>query len=232
MQRAISRRDFVNGAAVAVGSALLPKWNWALALDAQAAVQAGDPGADYPPRRTGLLGSHAGSFEVSHQLRDGRALDLGSATHTGETYDLVVVGGGLSGLAAAYYFVTSVGRSARVLVLDNHDDFGGHAKRNEFVVDGTLMALNGGTLNIESPLRYNQPSRQLLQGIGVDLDRFVKNNEKNRTLYSSFGLRSGHFFDKETWGADRLVVRPAPPPGRARGGYPPEYLEGMPVASG
>ncbi len=231
MQRAIGRRDFVNGAAVAVGSALLPKWNWALALDAQAAAQAGDPGVDYPPRRTGLRGSHAGSFEVPHQLRDGRALDLGSATHTGETYDLVVVGGGLSGLAAAYYFVTSVGRSARVLVLDNHDDFGGHAKRNEFVVDGTLMALNGGTLNIESPLRYNQPSRQLLQGIGVDLDRFVKNNETNRTLYSSFGLRSGHFFDKETWGADRLVVRPAPTPGRARGGYPPEYLEGMPLSA-
>ena len=230
MHRVIDRRDFVNGAAVAVGAALLPKWSWALELDAQAAAQAGDPGVDYPPRRTGLRGSHAGSFEVSHQLRDGRALDLGSATHTGETYDLVVVGGGLSGLAAAYYFVTSVGRSARVLVLDNHDDFGGHAKRNEFVVDGTLMALNGGTLNIESPLRYNQPSRQLLQGIGVDLDRFVKNNETNRSLYSSFGLRSGHFFDKETWGADRLVVRPESSARGGRGGYAPEYVDTMPLS--
>src|SRR4029453_13444704 len=99
----------------------------------------------------------------------------------------------------------------------NHDDFGGHAKRNEFVVDGKLLALNGGTLNIESPLRYNLPSRQLLQGIGVDLDRFVKSNESNRSLYSSLGLRGAHFFDKETWGEDRLVVRP-PAGGGGRGG--------------
>ena len=70
MHRAIDRRDFVNGAAVAVGAALLPKWSWALELDAQAARQAGDPGTDYPPLRTGMRGSHAGSFEVSHQLRD------------------------------------------------------------------------------------------------------------------------------------------------------------------
>ena len=226
MHRAIDRRDFVNGAAVALGAALLPKWNWALELDARAAAQGGATAAGYPPLRTGLRGSHAGSFEVSHQLRDQRGVDLSGVSHTGETYDLVVVGGGLSGLAAAYYFVNSVGRSARVLVLDNHDDFGGHAKRNEFVVDGKLLALNGGTLNIESPLRYNLPSRQLLQGIGVDLDRFTTNNTANRSLYSSLGLRGGHFFDKETWGADRLVVRPAG--GR---GYAPEYLDTMPLSA-
>ena len=227
MHRAIHRRDFVNGTAVALGASLLPKWSWALALD----VQAAQGGADdpYPPRRTGMRGSHAGSFELSHQLRDGRGPDLGGATHTGETYDLVVVGGGLSGLAAAYYFVANVGRGTRVLVLDNHDDFGGHAKRNEFVVGGKLLALNGGTLNIESPLRYNQPSRQLLAGIGVDLDRFVKNNEANRSLYSGLGMRSGHFFDKETWGSDRLAVRPAGP--RRGGGLPPENRERVPISA-
>jgi spermidine dehydrogenase len=228
MNRPIGRRDFVNGVAVTVGASLLPKWNWALELDA-AALQADVP-ADYPPRLTGMRGSHAGSFEVAHQLRDRRTVDLASAAHTGETYDLVVVGGGMSGLAAAYYFVTNVGRSARVLVLDNHDDFGGHAKRNEFVVEGKLLALNGGTLNIESPLRYNLPARQLLQGIGVDLDRFVKSNESNRTLYSSLGLRSGHFFDKETWGEDRLVARPPAASGGGRGGFPAEYLEQMPLS--
>lgn len=226
MHRAIDRRDFVNGAAVAVGAALLPKWSWALELDAQAAQL--DAGADYPPRRTGLRGSHVGSFEASHALRDRRGVDFAGVSHTGETYDLVVVGGGMSGLAAAHYFVNNVGRSARVLVLDNHDDFGGHAKRNEFVVDGKLLALNGGTLNIESPLRYNQPSRRLLEAIGVDVDRFVKNNESNRSLYSSLGLRRGHFFDKETWGADKLVVRPE---GAARGGYSPEYLAAMPLSA-
>ena len=229
MDRTIGRRDFVNGVAVATGASLLPKWSWALDLDGQ---QSPELAADYyPPRLTGMRGSHAGSFEVSHQMRDRRSVDLSGAMHTDETYDLVVVGGGLSGLAAAHYFVKNVGRAARVLVLDNHDDFGGHAKRNEFVVDGRLLALNGGTLNIESPLRYNLPSRQLLDSIGVDIDKYVKSNETNSKLYSSLGLRSGHFFDKETWGADRLVVRPAGQGGRGRGGYPKEYLDQMPISA-
>jgi spermidine dehydrogenase len=187
----------------------------------------------YPPLRTGMRGSHAGSFEVAHQLRDQRAVDTASATHTGETYDLVVVGGGLSGLGAAHYFVKNVGRSARVLVLDNHDDFGGHAKRNEFVVDGKTIVLNGGTLNIESPLRYNLPSRQLLESIGVDIPRFVKSNEPLAGLYGSLNLRGGHFFDKETWGVDKLTVRPAAGQGQGRrgGGYPQEYLDAMPLSA-
>ena len=136
LNRPIGRRDFVNGVAVAVGASLLPKWNWALELDAAAAQQAAGASPTYPPRLTGMRGDHVGSFEVAHRLRDRRSVDLSGVSHTGETYDLVVVGGGLSGLAAAYYFVNNVGRSARVLVLDNHDDFGGHAKRNEFEIDG------------------------------------------------------------------------------------------------
>src|SRR5262249_25563516 len=130
-------------------------------------------------------------------------------------YDLVVVGGGLSGLAAAHYFIKEVGRSARVLVLDNHDDFGGHAKRNEFHYNGRMLALNGGTLNIESPLHYNLPAPQLLQDVGIDLDRFVASNAKNRDLYRSHGLTGNAlFFDKETWGVDKLVIRPGVGGGR------------------
>jgi spermidine dehydrogenase len=232
MDRPIDRRQFVNGVAMGVGASLLPKWAWAMELDAQAAALEQSPDY-YPPLRTGMRGSHAGSFEVAHQLRDQRAVDTASATHTGETYDLVVVGGGLSGLGAAHYFVKNVGRSARVLVLDNHDDFGGHAKRNEFVVDGKTIVLNGGTLNIESPLRYNLPSRQLLESIGVDIPRFVKSNESLAGLYGSLNLRGGHFFDKETWGVDKLTVRPAAGQGQGRrgGGYPQEYLDAMPLSA-
>jgi spermidine dehydrogenase len=231
MDRPIDRRQFVNGVALGVGASLLPKWSWALALDEQAAAAEQSPDY-YPPRLTGMRGSHAGSFEVAHALRDRRSVDLSSVAHTGETYDLVVVGGGLSGLAAAHYFVKNVGREARVLVLDNHDDFGGHAKRNEFVVDGKTIVLNGGTLNIESPLRYNLASRQLLEQIGVDIPRFVKSNESLSSLYNSLGLRGGHFFDKETWGADKLTVRPAAAQGQGRrGGYPQEYLDTMPLSA-
>src|SRR2546423_1229842 len=114
------------------------------------------------------------------------------------------VGGGLSGLSAAYYFIRDAGRNAKVLILDNHDDFGGHAKRNEFHYNGRMLALNGGTLNIESWNRYNEHARSLITEIGIDIDRFLASNQKNRTLYASLGLTGqALFFDKETWGADK-----------------------------
>jgi spermidine dehydrogenase len=226
MNRRITRRDFVSGAAVTIGGSLLPTGGVAQTTPPAfvepppppgqgADTSAQDPllaeGIDqndpryYPPALTGMRGSHPGSFEAGHHTRlDG--WDSASVEQTGEHYDLVVVGAGMSGLAAAYFFVKNVGRGARVLVLDNHDDFGGHAKRNEFHYNGRLLVLNGGTLNIESPLWYNAPAKQLLQDIGIDLPRFVQANVKNHQIYSSLGLGSSYFFDKETWGSDRLVV--------------------------
>jgi spermidine dehydrogenase len=226
MDRNIHRRDFLNGIALSIGAAAVP-----LALRAQNAgpdtsaqepllaqgITPSDP-RYYPPALTGMRGSHAGSFEAAHELRDNHRVDLSGAIDTHESYDLVVVGGGMSGLAAAHYYVKYVGRNARVLVLDNHDDFGGHAKRNEFQYNGHLLALNGGTLNIESPERYNLPSRQLLADIGVDLDRYLSANAGNRQLYNSLGLGNAYFFDKETWGSDRLVKNTAAPGAAGRGG--------------
>jgi spermidine dehydrogenase len=229
MGRRISRRDFVNGvSAAAAGALLLPKWALA-AEQAQAFAPEQAPGYD-PPALTGMRGDHAGSFEVAHGLRDRRTVDLSSVTATGESYDLVVVGAGMSGLAAAYYFIKNVGRGAKILVLDNHDDFGGHAKRNEFKHDGKLLAINGGTLNIEAPFRYFESSKQLLHDIGVDLDRFNAANVPNRDLYRSLGLNSAHFFDKETWGADRLAVRSGAARGAAGGGYSAEFLAQTPLS--
>jgi spermidine dehydrogenase len=76
-----------------------------------------------------MRGSHPGSYEVAHQTRNNPP-DLSGAIQEDRIYDLVVVGGGISGLAAAYFFLKNAGRNVPVLVLDNHDDFGGHAKRN------------------------------------------------------------------------------------------------------
>jgi len=221
MHRAITRRDFINGVAIPVGGALaLPSWARALE-QAPAPEQAADY---YPPTRTGMRGSHDGSWEVGHQMRDRRGWDLASATDTGERYDLVIVGGGISGLAAAHFFISQVGPNARVLILDNHDDFGGHAKRNEFHYKGRMLALNGGTLNIESPERYNAPSRALLDAIGIDLDRFLANTADSRGMYRRMGLGSSYFFDKETWGVDRLVKRDG------FRGYSPEFLAQTPLS--
>jgi len=242
MDSNITRRDFLNGVAVTIGAGLIPEIASAQnagpdtstqePLLAQGITQ--DNPQYYPPLLTGMRGSHPGSFEVAHQMRDDGKWDLSSAEDTGENYDLVVVGAGMSGLAAAYFFVNNVGRDSRVLILDNHDDFGGHAKRNEFVYNGHTMALNGGTDNIESPERYNKPSQQLLNAIGINLDRFVAANAKNRDLYNSLGLGGSYFFDKETWGADTLVKQVSPAASAATegrgGGMSPDFLERTPLS--
>src|SRR5215467_10053490 len=176
MDRPIARRDFLNGVAIAAGAiagGMLPGVaTQGLANEAAARGQQ----SDYPPRLTGLRGSHAGSFEVAHKLRDphptlprkrGRVGWGLQAPGPAETYDLVIVGGGISGLSAAYFYRERK-PSARILVLDNHDDFGGHAKRNEFDLGGRIQLINGGTLEIDSPRPYGVVAARLLRKLGVD----------------------------------------------------------------
>src|SRR6266498_862796 len=148
MQCGITRRDFLNGVAVTAGAALLPPHLSAALQNDLEPEKAPDY---YPPALTGLRGSHVGAFEVAHSLRDAKFWDqAGKPSETGETFDLIVVGGGISGLSAAYFF-RNANPNARVLILDNHDDFGGHAKRNEFTVDGRRLLGFGGTFSVESP---------------------------------------------------------------------------------
>ena len=228
LNQPITRRDFLNGVSLSVvGAMLAPEL-----LRASAQEFAPEQASDYyPPTRVGMRGDHPGSFEAAHQLRDRRQADLSDAISTGEFYDLVVVGGGLSGLAAAYYFIRDAGRGAKVLVLDNHDDFGGHAKRNEFHYNGRMLALNGGTLNIESWNRYNEHARSLITDIGIDIDRFLSSNERNSSLYRSLGLtKQATFFDRETWGADKLVIRTPAEPGRGPAGYTEDEVAQMPLS--
>jgi len=202
MDRAITRRDFLNGAAIAIGATLVPP---SLTGTVSREEPQNRPGYD-PPVKTGLRGSHLGSFETAHSLRDGTFwANAGKPSDTGESYDLAVVGGGISGLAAAYFFRERVGNSARILILENHDDFGGHAKRNEFHLGGRLQLLNGGTLLIDSPTPYSPVADGLLKKLGIDPPQFDA-KFTDRKLYRSLGLESAIFFDKETFGEDRLVV--------------------------
>jgi spermidine dehydrogenase len=164
-----------------------------------------------------MRGSHTGSFEVAHALRDGKTWT--DAADTSEHYDLVVVGGGLSGLSAAYFFLTSAGRGARVLVLDNHDDFGGHAKRNEFTYRDRTLMLNGGTSYLESVRQFSTVARTLLAAIGIDVESGIAISEAGRGLYRSMGLGYGTFFAKEVFGEDRLVKGRGAPEGSGSSGW-------------
>ncbi len=216
----LARRDFLNGVALAVGGALLsPRGALGLGLDESARSS-----RLYPPALTGLRGSHDGSFEVAHALRDGSFWpSAGQPTDTGERYDLVVVGAGISGLAAAWYFRKAAGPSARILILDNHDDFGGHARRNEFRVGGRVLIGYGGTFAIDSPAPYSAVARALVAELGVDVSRWGRMFE--RGLYAGLGMGAAVFFDRATFGADKLLRAPAgiieygaTPPGVASAG--------------
>jgi len=204
MRRNITRRDFLNGIAVGVGGTLASPWIAGL-LEAQtSATSAQDRPRYYPPTLTGMRGSHPGAFEVAHALRDGTFWETaGKPIDTGETFDLIVVGGGVSGLAAAYFYRKQAGPSARILILDNHDDFGGHAKRNEFHLAGRMLLTNGGTVAIESPFPYSKEARGLLTELGIDPPALQKKYASNHP-YGDLGF--GYFFDKETFGTERLVA--------------------------
>jgi spermidine dehydrogenase len=204
MDRSITRRDFLNGIAVGAGGALASAWLPGLTFAAESAHFAQDARGYNPPALTGMRGSHAGAFEVAHALRDGNFWETaGEPVDTRENYDLIVVGAGMSGLAAAYSYRKRAGSSARILILDNHDDFGGHAKRNEFRPGGRLLLANGGTVAIESPFPYSKEARGLLAELGIDPPALEKRC-MDRDVYR--GLGSSYFFDRETFGVDRLVT--------------------------
>jgi spermidine dehydrogenase len=213
MDRAITRRDVLHGLALA-GAGALTGAGGLLPLQALAAEAAttSTTSGDYPPEWTGLRGSTTGTFENAHALRDGKSWS--DAQDTGEEYDLVVVGSGISGLAAAYFYRAQTSPNARILILDNHDDFGGHARRNEFHLGGRLHLLNGGTFEIDSPYPYSSVAAGLLRDLGIDVEALLK-KAPNPKFFDVSENRTAMFFDRETFGADKLI--------KGRGGKSWEY---------
>jgi len=151
------------------------------------------PGDYYPPTLTGMRGSHEGSYEVAHALA-WNGQKPSSYEELDEHYDLVVVGAGQSGLAAAWYYRKKMGPAARILLLDNHDDFGGHAKRNEFQQDGNMVLGLGGAQNIEPMSSYSAMAIELLKDIGIDdqaLAAMTANTPDDYMLGGKFGASNG-----------------------------------------
>mgnify|MGYP005635209079 FL=1 len=157
MKKNVTRRDFCNGVIIGTGVNVLSPLN----LFGQSDLLTHELGAsisNYPPMLNGMRGSHQGSFEVAHALA-WAGQKPSSYKELNEEYDLVIVGAGISGLATAWFYQQKMGQDARILLLDNHDDFGGHAKRNEFEHDGKLLLGIGGSVNLENPRDYSKEQK-------------------------------------------------------------------------
>jgi spermidine dehydrogenase len=195
MRAKITRRDLCQGMAMAIGAA-------PLASLPRAAIAALWSAEYYPPALTGLRGDHAGSFEVAHALARERRIYPRPARQTDATYDLVIVGAGISGLAAAWYYLRNH-RRGRILLLDNHDDFGGHAKRNEFYHRGRTILSHGGSQSIDSPGAYSPAAKALLEGLGIVTGRFQQYFD--HAFFERAGLATAIHFDADHWGRDTLA---------------------------
>lgn len=192
MDPSITRRDFVNGVAMTIGAGLTP-----------ASLRAAALAGPYPPARTGMRGNHPGAFDDAHAVGWKQKSHTTRGQPVDEEYDLVVVGAGLSGLAAAHRY-RAKHPAARILILDNHDDFGGHAKRNEFRHRGRLLVSYGGSESLQSPKAlFSETMHGLMRTLRVDLERFT--SAFDRHLYPSMGLSRGVFFDAANFGRDVLV---------------------------
>jgi spermidine dehydrogenase len=197
MGRAITRRDFIHDLAVSSMGFSLP----GIALAGTSPPVSGISG-NYPPTLTGLRGSHPGSFEVAHALaREGNRWDQ-AADADDKPWDLVVVGGGISGLAAAWFYRKLHGQDARILVIENHDDFGGHAKRNEYHQGGHMRLAWGGAINLEFP-DYSDVALELLAELGVYPEKLHQKLEFDFTNAGELG--TSVYFDAQTYGRDVLV---------------------------
>src|SRR5277367_5031651 len=206
MDAAITRRDFLGATLLASGAGLLGGLNPAQLLAMGGGGSAGDDKDDWTSY--GGVGEYSLSngntyavMQAGHKMRDGAYDPLPADTiDTGETYDCVVVGGGISGLAAALFFQRQAGPNSTCLILENHPIFGGEAKQNEFEVDGKRLIAHQGSAIYLVPYPHSFIAR-FYDSIGLHTPRLTYQKWSgagpemplSHTPYDSAGMSSGQY---------------------------------------
>ncbi len=193
-RHSITRRDFINGVSYGLAASVAP-------IDFLNANNI-DP-YKYPPALTGIRGNHPGSFDHAHRLALAGGGFIDEVIDLGESNDLIIVGAGISGLSAAHFYRERTSSDQKILILDNHDDFGGHAKRNEFQVNGKEILTYGGSQSIESPSYYEDISKELMKDLGIDFQKFYTAYDFD--YFKSRGLKSSFYFNEQTYGQNKIV---------------------------
>ncbi len=197
----VTRRDFLNSTLLASGAALL-----AHLTPAQLLAQ---PSAQNPDDFTGYggIGDYANSngntepiLKAGHGIRDGSYDKLKNVVETHEVFDCVIVGGGISGLAASLLFQRGTGNQLTTLVLENHPIFGGEAKQNEFEVDGQRLTAHQGSAVFWVPYPFS----------------FMGH------FYDSIGLRPPRF-EYQRWGSREPEMPLSKTPYDMQGAMPTTY---------
>ena len=196
----IDRRDFINGSLMLLGSSVVP------AGGSFGQIAADESNSTYPPALSGLRGSHPGSNESAHKKAWTGNKNWGERHLLDEEYDLVVVGGGISGLASAYFFAQKHGSDKKILIIENHDDFGGHARRNEHIVNGKLILGEGGSESFEYPSGFSNVVLKLLDELGVDMEAFK--SAYDRDFFKKHELGAVTYFNERYFGEDKIVRHP------------------------
>lgn len=252
-RRPITRRQYLDG--MAIGAAGLAAAAASPGLTGAQAATMSRPIAPlpiapgyYPPRSTGITGQPDSVIDGIVQI-DGfpNPTDVHDASggpgirqpsfNTGETYDVVIVGAGISGLSAAKYYRDRFGPDAKILLVDPLPDFGGHAHRNEFVTPNAVTGVDqmqlrtGGAVNLDSPYTWSETSGafldvppsdaalEILDYLGVDLAAFPSTSGPG-TPTAAYGLAGYLLFPREEWGVDSVQrTRGLPGEGNTEAGW-------------
>lgn len=199
----ISRRDFVNGTLVGFGAALLSPSLPVIAAKSK------KPIGVFNDLWTGFggVGDYANSNgniasvrEAAHLIRDGLTpMLMKKVEDTGEEYDMVIIGGGFSGIGAAYQFHKKYGNTKKCLIIENHPVFGGEAKQNEFEVDGYKLYGPQASNDFGPP---NKDDKGLIAEIyrvtGLPFEyKFVKQDTQKTNVKAPIENYYGVFWDEE-----------------------------------